>query len=156
MRIRYRKLVDKGLQTRMAAWFLICGTISVGLQFILTVNTMTSVALENHTSPADAYNAVAAGASKILFTTLLLALPISALVGILVSFRVCGPLVAMRNFLSEVAAGRTPQDVRLRKGDELQEFAELLNEATRPLREQEEPTHEQEAPPAEEESSQAA
>lgn len=134
MKLRIKKLTERDLQLRMTSWFVAGVVLAVGLQFLLTVNTMTDVALEAHASPADAYSAVAAGATRILLKTLFVALPVMVAIGILTSFRVCGPLVRIKRFLAELSAGERPEDIRLREGDELHDLAELLNETTRPLR----------------------
>ena len=133
-KLRLNKLVDRGLQLRMVMWFALTGTLSVGLQFMMTVNAMSELALEAQASPADAYNAAAGAAVRVLVTTLAISLPVITTVGVLVSFRVTGPLHRLRGFLQQIARGEHPGDVRLRKGDELQDFARLLNDATRPLR----------------------
>lgn len=137
MKIRSKKLIDRRLQTRMTGWFLGGVMLTVGLQFLLTVNVMTDVSLEAHASPADAYEAVTGGAVTIMLKTLFISLPFMALIGILSSFKICGPLYRMKSFMREVSAGGQPADIRLRKGDELKDFAALLNETTRPLRETE-------------------
>jgi hypothetical protein len=55
-------------------------------------------------------------------------------VGVLTTFRVAGPLYRIEMFLKQVARGEKPADCRLRKGDELVEFCEVVNLATAPLR----------------------
>ncbi len=132
---RLKKLVDPDLQLRMVAWFAATAILSIGLQFILTVNTMSEVALNSHATPADAYNEVSAGAVAILLKTLLVSVPLMVLVGIVVSHRITGPLVRMRSFLREVVVGRSPEDIELRAYDDLKDLAHLVNEVTRPLRE---------------------
>ena len=61
-------------------------------------------------------------------------LPLTFLVAIASASRWAGPLVRLERFLREVARGESPEDLKLRRGDELQDLARLLNEATAPLR----------------------
>jgi len=133
-KLRLNKLVDRGLQLRMVLWFTLTGTLAVGLQFVMTANAMSELALDTHASPAEAYDAAAGAVIRVLVTTLSISLPIITAVGVLVSFRVTGPLHHLRSFLRQIARGEQPADVELRKGDELQDFARLLNDVTRPMR----------------------
>ena len=65
---------------------------------------------------------------------MLIFLPLTYAVGILTTFRIAGPLYRFETFLNQVLAGEKPERFRLRKGDELQDFADLLNAVTEPLR----------------------
>lgn len=46
---------------------------------------------------------------------------------IILEHRMYGPMVAMQKFVQELAAGRKPQPLMLRKNDEFKELAEELN-----------------------------
>ena len=61
-------------------------------------------------------------------------MPLSFAVGVLITFRVAGPVYRLERFLSEVLRGEKPADCRLRKGDELHELCALMNRATAGLR----------------------
>lgn len=54
--------------------------------------------------------------------------------GILVTFRYAGPMVNMKNHLRRIANGEDPGPCRLRKGDQLHDLAEAINQATAALR----------------------
>ncbi|MFT7485336.1 MAG: hypothetical protein ACI9F9_001184 [Candidatus Paceibacteria bacterium] len=56
------------------------------------------------------------------------------LVGTLATFLVAGPLYRLETFLESVIQGEKPRDCKVREGDELTRFCELLNKATEPLR----------------------
>ena len=71
---------------------------------------------------------------KVALVSCLGILPLVFIVGLLTTFRVAGPLYRLEMFLKQVARGEKPADCRLRKGDELMEFCELVNVATAPLR----------------------
>lgn len=70
-----------------------------------------------------------------------LLLPVVILVGIAVTHRWCGPLYRMQQFLRETDQGNQPADCKLRQGDELTDFCDLINRTTRLARSQ------QSAPP---------
>ena len=70
----------------------------------------------------------------ILLGSFLVLLPVIGLVGILATRRWAGPLYRFERFLEQLVEGARPGDIRLRDGDELTRFADLLNRATAPLR----------------------
>jgi hypothetical protein len=70
----------------------------------------------------------AVGLSILFFT------PVLVWLGVLVTFRVAGPIYRMEMFLRQIISGERADDCRLRKDDKLHDFCALLNEATRPLR----------------------
>jgi len=74
-------------------------------------------------------------------------LPLTFFVGILSTFRVAGPLYRFEKFLESLQRGERPPDFRLRKGDELHDLAELLNQATAPMRKGDEEEAEDEVSP---------
>mgnify|MGYP005703992283 CR=1 FL=1 len=76
---------------------------------------------------------------KVVLTSFVMFLPLVYAVGILTTFRFAGPIYRFEMFLGQVRRGENPADCRLRKGDHLKDFCELLNDVTRPLREEQEP-----------------
>ncbi len=129
---RLNKLVDRPLQLRLAGWFVVVGVIGLGLQYVLTVNTMADVALQPHETTAQAYDAVIQTLLRNLGICLLIILPLTTAVGILATFRLLGPISAIRRYLTALDRGESTGPLRLRKGDELQDLCELLNRVTRP------------------------
>ncbi len=63
----------------------------------------------------------------VIFVTLF-EIVLIVLLGLFFSHRIAGPLYAMRQKLKEMAKGRIPTTVRLRKNDLLQTFADEMNE----------------------------
>ncbi len=76
--------------------------------------------------------------SSVLFQHLLITLglltPLTISVGILVTFRIAGPIYRFETYLQSVARGENPGPCRLRKGDELQDLCDAINEALNALR----------------------
>ena len=64
-----------------------------------------------------------------LLISLLLVLPAVALLGVLTTFRVAGPLRSIEEHLRGVVAGTAEGRCEVRSDDELRELCELLNEA---------------------------
>ena len=60
--------------------------------------------------------------------------PLTLAVGVLVTFRIAGPVYRFEKYLQEVKSGKQLGPCKLRDGDELQELCTLINEVTEPLR----------------------
>lgn len=138
---RRRKLIKPRLQLKMAGLFVGLVALSLLLQYILFSNRLTHLALQ---LPNDADVLLASTnrtLAQVLALSFLMFLPLTLIVGILATFRIAGPVYRFERFLQSMEDGECPPDFRLRKGDELQELAELMVSATRPLRSAEgEPT----------------
>ena len=69
-----------------------------------------------------------------LILRLILVTPLVALISIFLSHRVAGPIYRMEKFLKGVAKGDLSTKLHLRKGDELQDLADAINEMTDDLK----------------------
>ncbi|MEW6071987.1 MAG: hypothetical protein AB1726_05230 [Planctomycetota bacterium] len=56
-------------------------------------------------------------------------LPLITAVGIFITHRIAGPVYRFEQHLGQVARGEDPGPCRLRRGDELQDLCEVLNQA---------------------------
>ena len=72
---------------------------------------------------------------EILLVSFGMLLPLTIAVGILVTFRIAGPVYRFETYLKAVLRGDETGLCRIRKGDEFQELCELINEATAAQRE---------------------
>jgi len=66
--------------------------------------------------------------------TVVVLVPLTVFVGILSTFKIVGPLYRFRLFLKGVLAGEQHAPCRIRAGDELHDFCDLLNRVTEPTR----------------------
>lgn len=73
---------------------------------------------------------------EILLVSFGMLLPLTIAVGILVTFRIAGPVYRFEKYLKSVIRGEETGPCRIRKGDEFQELCELINQATASMREQ--------------------
>jgi len=85
---------------------------------------------------------------EILAVSFGMLLPLIIAVGIMVTFRVAGPLYRFEQYLRDVRDGREIRPCRLRDGDDLQELCELINQVTEPLRVRNANERESAVPPA--------
>ena len=141
---RKRKLIEPKVQLHFSLVFLFVALTLVVLQTIVLQFLLSGVAsslpndgvLLNEKLPGIVWGSFVA--------TALLLTPITLSVGIYTTFKFVGPLHRFRSYLQQLKAGERPEPCRIRKGDQLRDFCELLNDATAPLRE--EPRSQVEAP----------
>lgn len=66
--------------------------------------------------------------------SLAILVPVTFVFGILLTFRVAGPIYRFEQYLRSVAKGEQIGPCKIRQGDELQPLCDAINEATEPLR----------------------
>ena len=119
-RLRVQKLTNLRLQLSLTGWFLAAGLFALALQFILTVNRMTDIAMEHAVDPALAFDSARGMTQRALVFAVAVTVPLTIVLGILVTARFAGPLHRFTRFLEATARGEAPPDCKLRKGDHLQ------------------------------------
>lgn len=67
---------------------------------------------------------------EILTVSFGMLLPLTAAIGILVTFRIAGPVYRFESYLRGVLDGKETGPCRIRKGDEFGELCELINQVT--------------------------
>lgn len=134
MQTRKRKLILNGLQLKLTFYFLAVSTLAFLFQLVIFWANTSSIAVQLPNDSAIFYHHYHSMLFKAVLATFGLILPLAFAMGILITFRVAGPVYRMTRFLEEVQRGDKPDDCRIRKDDELQDFCQLLNEVTAPLR----------------------
>jgi len=130
---RKKNLIRPSLQLKITGVFM-----ATSAAHLAVMGYMMIFFLKDGTGPTQAISdEVFPILVQTFFITLAVLVPATLVVGILATFLVAGPLYRFEAFLRSVQAGEKPADCRLRKGDELQGFCELLNDVTRPLRAEE-------------------
>lgn len=128
------KLVRPKLQLRLILVFAGMCALSLTLQYILFTNIVAGVAAElPHDGPIlmdQVTDLLVAG----FLASFGLLLPVTFVIGVLVTHRFAGPVHRFEAFLHNVLRGEQRDDCVLRDGDELGELCRLINEATLPLR----------------------
>ena len=71
---------------------------------------------------------------EILLFSFGMLLPLTVALGIVVTFRIAGPIYRFEQYLKQVVRGEAVGPCRLRSGDQLQELCELINQVTEPIR----------------------
>ncbi|TAJ23675.1 MAG: methyl-accepting chemotaxis protein [Planctomycetota bacterium] len=128
------KLIRPGLQLRLTGVFV--GLLALGLllQAFVFVRELMSIAALLPSDGALVVNELQRTVLSVLGISLAVLLPITAWIGVHVTHRIAGPVHRIEGFLRAVARGERPRDCSLRKGDELNELCQAVNDATQPLR----------------------
>lgn len=132
-RFRYRKLIQPKLQLRLVSSFLVLSAIALIFQMLLFARAASQIANQ---APEDVPSILL----QVLLLSLGVVLPLTLLVGVVVTNKIAGPIYRFSVFLNEVREGSRPRDCKLRAGDYLHDFCGLLNAVTAPLREGESAT----------------
>lgn len=135
------KLIQPQLQLKLISAFVGMSALALTLQFLLFTSSLTELAAELPEDGAVLIEHVPAHVQRILLISFLIFLPLTFCVGVLITFRIAGPLYRFEVYLKQVIRGEKPADCRLRRGDELVGLCELINQATAPLRAHEAPEH---------------
>lgn len=131
---RLQKLVHPRLQLRLTLTFVGLAFMALAFQFVLFVSVMSETLERTPGAFAENFVDVAGAYQRVFVISLLVVLPLTALVGVMTTFRIVGPLFSISRFLKRTLAGERPEDCRLRGGDEYQDLCELVNQVTAPLR----------------------
>lgn len=133
-RLRTNKLPNPGLQLRLTLALVGMAGAGMCLQFLFLTSTLSDLAPQLTADPVHNYSLLFEASLRVLLWTLLLALPLIVVAGILRTFRIVGPIYRLTRFLESIERGERVPDCELRKGDELLDFCALLNRVTAPLR----------------------
>ena len=132
--LRRRKLIEPRIQLQFAAIFLTTAFVAVLVQVIMIGFMLGRVAT---VMPRDGA-LLMAHMPEILRNCFLLTsvflIPLTLVIGINSTHKIVGPLYRFRLYLNEIVAGKNPRPCKIRTGDELHDFCDLLNRATESLR----------------------
>ena len=131
---RTKKLVETRLQVKLTSYFACLVLAALLFQFVLFASAMAGSAAQLSEVSSTLYEEFRSSLFRSLAYSIAVVLPLTMGVGVLVTFRIAGPVYRFSQFLKSIAAGERPADCVLRKGDELQELCTLLNRATAPQR----------------------
>jgi len=132
---RRQKLPKRALQLRLTFVFMGISALGLLMQFLLFMMVLAGVAGGLPHDSSILLEETANIVLKVFLVSFCLVMPITFAVGVLATFKFAGPIYRFEKFLHAVIRGERPVDCKLRKGDQLNDFCELLNRATKPLRE---------------------
>ncbi|MEZ5977934.1 MAG: hypothetical protein R3F34_06940 [Planctomycetota bacterium] len=131
---RTKRLVKSGLQLKLILTFVGLACVASLFEVILLNRAVTFVAAQ---MPRDG-GILLSELPGVLRTSVMLSLavlvPVTIGVGLVLTHRVAGPIYRFERYLEGVIDGSEPGRCKIREGDELKEFCELLNDAVAKLR----------------------
>lgn len=131
---RRKKLIKPRFQLKLACAGLAIALVSVMVLMILLNEAIMDMMDKGWLDPVSVQSGwIGMLAGKLLLAAALL-VPLTIALGIILTHRIAGPMYRFEQFLVSVHAGEKPGPCVIRKGDEFQEFCDLLNEVTAPLR----------------------
>lgn len=126
---RRNKLPKPTLQLKVVAAFLLVGALCTVFQYVILHRALGELLEAFPGIRATFLPQTQEILARSLFHTLALFLPLTLGVGILVTFRIAGPLKRLEIHLKQVIDGTASGPCRVRRNDELQDLAALLNQA---------------------------
>jgi hypothetical protein len=133
--LRLRKLIHPRLQLRLILTFTGLVLLALVFQFVLFTSVMSETLEASGGAFSEHFASVAAAFRSVLLISLGVVLPRTAMVGILCTAKIVGPLYNNTNFLRRSLAGARPRECRRRSDDEYQDLCALVNQVTVHLRE---------------------
>jgi signal peptidase II len=134
MHRRKIKLIRPRLQLRLIFVFVGMSALSLILQYLLFMSVLTNQALGMPNDGLLLLDELNGILGFVLAGSFAVLLPLTFLIGVLTTHRLAGPVFRFEAYLKQVLRGEKPGPCRLRKGDELTELCELINQVTEPLR----------------------
>ena len=138
---RSRKLIKPGFQLTVIGSFMGLTVVALLLQFLFLGGRLMETAHRLDStggSGGDLASQVPRAMVEIFAISLCVLLPVILALGILLTFRIAGPVYRFESFLAAVSRGEQTAPCKLRKGDALQSLCEQINRTTEPLRKQNE------------------
>lgn len=128
-RPRVIKLIQPGLQVRMVAGFLGVASLALMTELLTLSARLSHFAAEMPEGGPYLASQLPSLLGSISLHAFLILLPATSVFGILITFRTAGPIHRFKQYLASVARGEQPGPCRIRKGDELQDLCDAINEA---------------------------
>jgi hypothetical protein len=132
--LRRRKLIEPRIQLKFAAIFLTTAFVAVLSQVIMIGFMVGKAATALPRDGALLTSHLPEILRNCFLLTTVFLVPLTLVIGINSTHKIVGPLYRFRIYLNEIAAGKNPRPCKIRTGDELHDFCDLLNRATEPLR----------------------
>lgn len=134
---RRKKLIKPRLQLKLVGSFVGLAGLALLLQFLLLGYRVANEAAHLE-GPGGLLTAeVPRIMLQVLAFSLVVLLPIIFAFGVLLTFRIAGPIYRFETYLAAVARGEESRPCKIREGDMLQSLCDRINEATEPLLRQE-------------------
>lgn len=143
MKARKQKLIKSGLQMRLIMAFLALGIVAALFQVLLLNYSVMEMARDMAVESDQLMARLAGILTRNLLITLGVLTPLMLTFGVLITFRVAGPIWRFERYLESVARGEEIGPCGIRKRDELHDLCDRINAAVEYLRSQGEDSSEE-------------
>ncbi len=130
------KLIQPRFQLRLAGSFAALCLLALMVEALMLAVELTTLSKELPSGGAYLADEIPRLLARSAFWSALLLLPGLLVIGVRITFKIAGPLYRLEQHLHDVIEGKRPEPCKVRKGDELQEFCSLLNDALESARAQ--------------------
>lgn len=131
---RRNKLIRPGFQLKLIGSFVGLAGLALLLQFLFLGQRLTDAASKIEGGGGEIAEAIPGMLLSVLVISIGILLPIIFAFGILLTFRIAGPLYRFEQHLGAIARGEDIGLCKIRKGDQLQSLCDKINAATETLR----------------------
>lgn len=127
--IRWNKLIEPRLQFRLIGSFAGVACVALLAQFLIIASLLSRYASEMPRGGEALASDLPGLMAKMTAVAFGVLLPATVGLGILITSQVAGPVHRLKQHLLSIARGERVGEVRLRKGDMMQDLAAAVNEA---------------------------
>jgi methyl-accepting chemotaxis protein len=141
---RRKKLIRLDLQLKIVFITLFVASLVLLINFQLTLSGLWSISsqLNENTNVNQLLESIKISTIRKFLFSVAMAVPLAGFVGILYSFKFCGPIYKFKKYFTELSTGRWDDRCMLRQGDDLQDVAQSINEGIETLRDRIREDHE--------------
>ena len=122
-RNHFRKIIKPGLQLKVIAVFTGTAVLCLVFQAVLMTKTL---GVEGQTLSPHVVSSVLQN----LLLSIGLLVPVSFVIGAMVTHRIAGPIYRFEQYLGQVAESEVDAPCRIRRNDELHDLCAAINRAT--------------------------
>ncbi|MBI4586669.1 MAG: hypothetical protein HY717_21870 [Planctomycetes bacterium] len=131
---RKKKLIFPDIQLKIILGTLFVGVIGILINFQMGLLGLWAINQNASSTIEGTLEQIKGLFLKEFLVSLCILIPLSISVGVVYSFRFCGPLYRFRKFFMEFPEGRWDAAVSLRKGDQLHDLKDSINLTLNSLR----------------------
>jgi len=134
---RRKKLIRMDLQLKIVFITLLVASLVLLVNFQLTLAGLWSISsqLTESSNVDDVLEFIRSSTIQKFLFSVVMAVPLAGFVGILYSFKFCGPIYRFNKYFTELRTKRWDERCMLRKGDDLQDVCDSINGAMDEFRE---------------------
>jgi HAMP domain-containing protein len=127
--LRRNRLPKPRLQLRLVLGFAGVSTLALSVQVLLLAQRLVNLAQDLPLGGAELRETLPILLFDVAGFSLLVLLPAVLGIGVLMTFKLAGPIYRFERYFDDVAAGRDTGPCKIRSGDELQELCQKINAA---------------------------